>query len=62
MQSPECCKHPQLKRPPDLVVDATGETVLLYECLICGCRIGLSLNSQGEVERGVIIPPAQKCA
>ena len=42
--------------------DATGKTVLLYECLISGCGIGLSLNSQGEVERGVVIPPAQKCA
>jgi len=57
----EPCKH-QLKRPPDVVVDATGKTVLLYVCLICGLQFGLELNAQDEVQRMVVLPPAQECA
>ena len=57
----EACKH-QLKRPPEVLVDATGETVMIYECLICGAQFGLSLNSEGEVERMMMLPPAGKCA
>ena len=56
----ETCKH-QLKRPPEVLVDATGETVMIYECLICGAQ-GLSLNSEGEVERMMMLSPAGKCA
>jgi len=58
---PEPCKH-QLKRPPDLLVDGVGKTVLLYECIICGLQFGMELNSEGEVQRMVVLPPAQKCA
>jgi len=61
VESAETCKH-QLKRPPELLVDGTGETVLLYECLICGSEFGLSLNSQGEADRMVVLPPSRKCA
>jgi len=61
MQFAETCKH-QLQRPPEQLVDATGETVLLYECVICGLQFGLSLNSQDEVGRMIILPPAGKCA
>ena len=57
----ERCKH-QLKRPPDLFVDGVGKTVLLYECLICGFQFGMELNAQDEVDRMVVLPPAQKCA
>ena len=57
----EACKHP-LKHPPEVLVDATGETVMVYECLICGAQFGLSLNSEGEVERMMMLPPAGKCA
>ena len=57
----ETCKH-QLKRLPELLVDATGETVLIYECVICGRQFGLSLNSEGEVGRMVVLPPAGRCA
>ena|SRR5215469_10707244 len=37
----QVCKH-QLKRPPELLADGTGKTVLLYECLIRGSGFGLS--------------------
>jgi len=57
----QACKH-QLKRLPELLVDGVGETVLFYECVICGFQFGLILNSEGEVDRTVILPPAQKCA
>jgi hypothetical protein len=57
----ESCKH-QLKRPPELLVGATGKTVLIYEYVICGAQFGLSVNSEGEVGRMVVLPPAGKCA
>ena len=37
-----------------------GETLLLYERR--GCGIGMQFNSEGEVDREVVVPPAQKCA
>jgi hypothetical protein len=49
------CKH-QLKRPFELLVDAAGKTVLIYECLICGAQFGLSDNSEGEVGRMLDLP------
>ena len=61
MEPTERCKH-QLKRPPDLFVGGVGEKVLLYECLICGFQFALSLNSEGEVDRMVVLPLTQKCA
>jgi hypothetical protein len=57
----QACKH-QLKRPPDLVTDGAGDSLLLFECLVCGCGIALKLDSQGVVDAEVILPPTQKCA
>ena len=37
-------------------MDGAGETVLLYECLICGSAFGQSLNSKGEADRMVVSP------
>jgi len=56
----ETCKH-QLKRPPEALLD-TGETVMIYECVICGAQFALSVNSEGEVERMIMLPPAGRCA
>jgi len=61
MEPKKTCKH-QLRRPPDLVVDGAGETVLLYECVICGFAFGLILNSEDQADRMVILPPEQECA
>jgi len=55
------CRH-QLKRPPDLVTDAEGVSYLLFECLLCGCGIGLRLDSRGEIDGEFIIPSQRKCA
>ena len=57
----ESCRH-QLKRPPDLVTDAGGVSYVLFECLLCGCEIGLRLNSQDEIEGEFIVPLARRCA
>ena len=53
-------KH--LKRPPDSFTDVTGLSFLIFECTLCGCQFGLTLDSKGEVDRGVIIPPERKGA
>ena len=53
------CRH-QLKRPPDLVTDVEGVSYLLFECILCGCQFGLTLDWKGEVDREVIIPPERK--
>jgi len=55
------CRH-QLKRPPDSFTDVTGLSFLIFECTLCGCQFGLTLDSKGEVDRGVIIPPERKGA
>ncbi len=55
------CRH-QLKRPPDLVKDADGVSFLLFECLRCGCRVSLRLDSEGEIDGEFIIPPERKRA
>ena len=31
--------------------------LLRFECVLCGCQLGLTLDSKGEVDREVIIPP-----
>jgi len=35
---------------------------LVYECILCQCQFGLTLDSEGEVAREVIIPPERKSA
>ena len=55
------CRH-QLKRPPDSFTDITGVSVLIFECILCGCQFSLTLDSKGEVDREYIIPPQRKSA
>jgi hypothetical protein len=55
------CRH-QLKRPPDLVTDSEGISYLLFECVLCGCGIGLRLDSEGEIDGEFLVPPERKCA
>jgi len=50
------CRH-QLKRPPDSFTDVTGLSFLIFECILCGCQFGLTLDSKREVDREYIIPP-----
>jgi len=52
----------RLKRPPDLVTDDAGVSYLLFKCLLCGCEIGLRLNSEGEIEGEFIVPSVRRCA
>jgi hypothetical protein len=54
--------HHQLQRPPDLVSNGEGVSYLLFECLLCGCGIGMRLNPEGEIEGEFVIPAARKCA
>jgi hypothetical protein len=44
----EPCRH-QLKRPPDLVKDVDGVSYLIFECIPCGCGIGLRLDSEARL-------------
>jgi len=55
------CRH-QLKRPQTLSRNVTGLSFLIFECILCGYQFGLTLDSKGEVDREVIIPPQRKSA
>jgi hypothetical protein len=55
------CRH-QLKRPPDSCTDVTGLSYLIFECILCGCQFGLTLDSNGVADREFIIPPERKRA
>ena len=57
----KACQH-QLSRLPELVTDAEGVSYLLFECLLCGCEIGLKLGPDGDVEDEFIIPTARRYA
>jgi hypothetical protein len=37
-----------------------GLCFLIFECILCGCQFGLTLDSKGEADREVIIPPQRK--
>ena len=58
---PEPCPH-QLRHPPDLVKDLDGVSYLIFECILCGCGVGLRLDSEGEIDGELIAPPARNCA
>ena len=55
------CNH-QLKGPPELVTDAEGICYLLFECLLCSCKIGLKLSRDGDLEEQFVIPTTRRCA
>ena len=55
------CSH-VLKRAPDVVIDNKGNTILLCECIVCGCGIGFTLDADGTATNQVILPPSRKCA
>ena len=55
------CPH-VLERPPDVLIDATGKTVVLCECIVCGCGIGFELDEDGTAARQVVLPPSRKAA
>lgn len=57
----KACQH-QLSPPPELVTDAEGVSYLLFECLLCGCEIGLKLGPDGDVEDEFIIPTTRRYA
>jgi hypothetical protein len=57
----EPCRH-QLINPPHLVTGVEGISYLTFQCVICGCTIGLSLDSEGSVARQITLPPDRKCA
>lgn len=55
------CSH-VLKRAPDLLIDAKGNTILLCECIVCGCGIGFTLDEDGTATGHVVVPPSRKAA
>jgi hypothetical protein len=57
----EPCRH-QLIHPPHLVMDAEGNSYITFQCVICGCAIGLSLDAEGTVDREITVPPDRKSA
>ena len=57
----QTCRH-QRKRPPDLVTDTEGVFYLVFECVLCGCRISLRLDSEGDIDGEFIVPPERKRA
>ena len=57
----EHCEH-QLKRLPESFTDATGDSFLVFECILCGSEITLMLDSEGEVVDEYVLPPERKSA
>ena len=57
--SPQCAPH-LLKRPPQTIEDAEGRSYLLFECLRCGCDVGIELDVEECCEQMVLLPPTMK--
>ena len=50
----EPCGHP-LKDVPGIATDGDGVSYLLFECLLCGSKIGVRLSAEGEVAEEFIL-------